>query len=234
MRKNYYLILGITTHASMDDIRAAFRRRAMELHPDRSGLDSGPFLEVQEAFGVLSDPARRRDYDRQRLPVARHRPWGPSAEPLMRRRPPAEPFAPRRGFRGASLAESFAAHHPAFEELFDRLWGNFDSISWPKAETLESLTVEVVISLEEARRGGRIRVGIPARATCPACGGQGAVGLYECWHCEGHGAITTEYPIEAAFPPGIGDGYAIRIPLTRYGIENFYLTVLIRVGGEDS
>ena len=59
MAKNYYLILGIAEDASREDIRAAFRRRALELHPDRSGMERGPFQEVQEAYNVLSDPERR-------------------------------------------------------------------------------------------------------------------------------------------------------------------------------
>ena len=231
MQKNYYLILGITSDANLDEIKAAFRRRALELHPDQSGLESGPFLEVQEAYGVLSDPGRRRDYDRRGEAIARHRPWGPSAEPLVRKRTPAEPFAARR-FRDVSLAESFFSHRPSFDELFERLWSNFDSVSRPKAEHLESLTVEVVVSPEDAARGGTVRVGIPARATCPACGGHGAIGFYECWRCEGRGALTAEYPVEVAHPPGIPDGYAMRLPLSRFGIENFYLIVLFRVSGE--
>ena len=232
MQKNYYVILGVTSHASVEEIRAAFRRRARELHPDHSGLESGPFLEVQEAYGVLSDPERRRHYDRQGTSATRRRPWGPAAEPLVRKRPSGEPFGAggvAGGFREVSLAESFREHRPCFEELFERIWSNFDSFSRPKAEHLEGLTVEIVISPEEARLGGRVQVDIPARATCPACGGHGAVGPYECWRCEGHGALTTEYPVEVGFPPGIRDGYAVRIPLDCFGIENFYLTVLLRV-----
>ena len=86
MAKNYYLILGVGASASSDEIKAAFRRRARELHPDTSGMESGPFLEVQEAYTVLSDPEQRREYDRQALSRARRRPWEPSAEPLV---PPA-------------------------------------------------------------------------------------------------------------------------------------------------
>ena len=176
MQKNYYVILGITSDASVEEIRAAFRRRARELHPDHSGLESGPFLEVQEAYGVLSDPERRRHYDRQGTSATRRRPWGPAAEPLVRKRPSGEPFGAAGvagGFREVSLAESFREHRPCFEELFERIWSNFDSFSRPKAEHLEGLTVEIVISPEEARRGGRVQVDIPARATCPACGGHG-------------------------------------------------------------
>ena len=70
---------------------------------------------------------------------------------------------------------------------------------------------------------------IPARAACRACGGHGSVGLYECWRCGGHGALTTEFPLDLDYPAGVRDGYAVRIPLTPFGIENLYLTVLFRV-----
>jgi molecular chaperone DnaJ len=233
MSKNYYVILGVAYDASGADIKSAFRRRAMELHPDTSGLESGPFLELQEAYGVLSDPRRRRHYDHAAHSIAmRRRPWGPVAEPLVRERPRGEAFHPPaspRNVRDVPPGENFEREAPKFDELFDRLWSNFESANRPKAESLESLTVEVVVSHEEARFGGRVQVGIPARATCPACGGHGAVGFYECWRCEGRGALVTDYPIAVPYPPGIRDGYAVGIPLNRFGIENFYLTVLFRV-----
>ena len=50
MEKNYYVILGVSSNATVEEVKAAFRRRALELHPDRSGKESGPFLEVQEAW----------------------------------------------------------------------------------------------------------------------------------------------------------------------------------------
>ena len=233
MAKNYYLILGITEDASREDIRAAFRQRALELHPDRSGMESGPFQEVQEAYSVLGDPERRRRYDRERpRPIAARGRWGRRAERLVPERPPAEPFRPvepARGFRELSPLESFETYAPSFEELFERFWGNFEPWGRPKAERLESLTVEVVISPEEARFGSRVRVRIPARARCAECGGHGSVGFYECWHCEGRGALMTEYPVAVSVPPGTRDGDAVRIPLTQFGIENFYLTLLFRV-----
>jgi DnaJ-class molecular chaperone len=235
MRKDYYVILGIASDATLEEVKSAFRRRAMELHPDTSGLESGPFLEVQEAYGVLSDAERRRRYDRRALPVVtRRRPWGPAAEPMVRARPQAEPLRAAdstNGFRKVPLADFFARPSPSFDELFDRLWSNFDSVSRPKCEGLASLTVEVVLAPEDAHLGGRVQVNIPARATCPGCGGSGAAGFYECWRCEGHGALTTEYPVLVSYPPGTRDGYAVPIPLNRFGIENLYLTVLFRVSG---
>src|SRR5512135_1746004 len=103
MPKNYYLILGVTSDASAEDVKAAFRQRAMELHPDRSGLASGPFQDAQEAYSVLGDPVRRRRYDRQHRAVSvpgQRRRAGP--EPLVRERPrgePLRPVEPARSFR---------------------------------------------------------------------------------------------------------------------------------------
>lgn len=95
MQKNYYVILGVRSDANADQIRSAFRRRARELHPDQSGMDSGPFLELQEAYNVLSDPERRRRYDRQSAHPQRPLNWHrPPPEPLvpLRSRPRGEPF----------------------------------------------------------------------------------------------------------------------------------------------
>jgi molecular chaperone DnaJ len=224
MQKNYYVILGVTSDASVEEIKAAFRRRAREVHPDRSGFESGPFLEVQEAYGVLSDPERRRRYDGHGdAAPARRRPWGPAPEPLR-----AGPGA--REFHDISLVNSFESYRPSFDELFDRLWSNFALFQRPKSERLENLTVEVTVSAEEARRGGRMRILIPGRGTCAACGGRGAVGPYACWRCDGRGALATDYPVEVPYPPGIRDGHAIRISLSPFGIENLYLTVLFRAG----
>ncbi|HVM50180.1 MAG TPA: DnaJ domain-containing protein [Candidatus Acidoferrum sp.] len=235
MAKNYYLILGISADASAEDVKAAFRRRALELHPDRSGLESGPFQDAQEAYSVLGDAERRRGYDRQyRAVSAPGRRRSPASEPLVRERPrgePLRPVEPARSFREIWPLESFETYAPSFDELFERFWSNFEPFSRPKEERLESLTLEVVVGPEEARFGSRVRVRIPARARCAECRGNGAVGLYECWRCEGHGAVMTEYPVEVAVPPGTQDGDAVRISLARFGIENFYLTLLFRVSG---
>ncbi|HEY9174276.1 MAG TPA: DnaJ domain-containing protein [Verrucomicrobiae bacterium] len=235
MPGNYYVILGVATNATPAEIKAAFRRRAMELHPDRSGIGSEPFIEVQEAYGVLSDPDRRRHYDEQASVRVRRRPWGWSAEPFAPAPRAPESFrdvtaAPE--LREFGFATEWAEFHPSFDELFERLWSNFDSLSRPKSERLESLTIEVVLDVDQARRGGRVRVNIPARVTCTTCGGRGAVGPYECWRCEGHGALAAEYPLEIPYPPAVRDGYVARVPLARFGIGNFYLTVLFRVTGQ--
>jgi DnaJ-class molecular chaperone len=237
MQKNYYVILGVGSGATLEEIKSAFRHRALELHPDRSGLGDRPFQELQEAYGVLSDHQRRLNYDARRQPLAERRhPWGPSAEPLVDPRVEAEPFKQSHEAwspRQIAVDKSFDHYAPSFDEIFHRLWTNFEDLSRPKAEQLESLTVEVMVSPAEAMRGGCVRMRIPGKATCPICGGQGAVGLNECWRCEGQGARTAAYPLDVTFPPLLRDGHVVRISLARFGIENFYLTIIFRVVADD-
>src|SRR4051812_7498326 len=63
MAKNYYDILGVDKKASKDDIKKAFRKLAHEHHPDKTGGDATKFKEASEAYSVLSDDAKRAQYD---------------------------------------------------------------------------------------------------------------------------------------------------------------------------
>lgn len=61
--KDFYKILRIERNASLDEIKKAYHKRAMETHPDKEGGDSELFLGVNEAFRVLSDPDKRKAFD---------------------------------------------------------------------------------------------------------------------------------------------------------------------------
>jgi molecular chaperone DnaJ len=227
MRKNYYLILRLAPDATMDQIRSAFRRRAIELHPDLSSAESDQFIELQEAYDVLSDPARRAIYDRETEEIPIRRIPARPAETVIARRHRTEPLT-TAGFEEKSLFRSFETFSPSLDELFERLWSNFDLLTRPKAERLESLNVEVPLSPRQSFVGGAVRILVPARLICQACGGRGSVGPYECSHCEGHGAVTGEYPVTVGYPAGLQQDYIVRLPLDRFGIQNFYLTVRFR------
>ena len=231
--KNYYLILGVKSNATMKQIREAYRRLAKELHPDYYGQDSGPFIDLQEAYAILSDPTRRRAYDDvQRSAISGQSGAGrDSAEPLYARKPVAEPLMPKReqaDLGELSLSQSFQTFGPSFDELFDRLWRNF-SLDKPEAERLRSLNATIRISPEEALQGGRVRILVPARLKCPVCYGHRSLGFYECWQCAGAGTIHGEYPVNLVFPPGIINDFVIEIPLDQFGISNFFLRAIFRV-----
>ena len=83
-RKNYYKILGVTEDADSTAIRRAYRRLVLQYHPDRAGgvTGSARFLEIQEAYSELSDPARRQQYDRARVTLeSRAQPVSRAAQP---------------------------------------------------------------------------------------------------------------------------------------------------------
>ncbi len=188
----------------------------------------GCFLDVQEAYSVLGDARRRREYD-ERLSMARQpdiiapHGWGERGEPT----PVVSEVGPV-GIGETSPLQSFQTFTPSFNAMFDWLWDNFSGMSSLKSEPVENLTLEVPLTQEQALRGGHTRVMVPVRTACPTCGGHGGFGPYECSRCAGEGAISGEIPVSIAFPAGLRGDHAVVIPLDRYGIHDLYLTVLFR------
>jgi DnaJ-class molecular chaperone len=217
MPKDYYFILGVEKNVSRDRIEVAYSERVGQFHPTACEPAKQAFIEIQEAYTFLHDPLFRAAYDR-----------------LLGSRSGNIPVKPVSSqgvtFPGKEInfPESFETFLPAYEELFDRFWSNFTSLTRPKAEKIESLNLEVILSPQEALSGGEVRVAIPGRIPCPSCRGKGGVGPYECWRCEGKGFMVREIPIQISYPPGISKHVA-EVSLSPYGIHNFFLTVFFRV-----
>lgn len=222
MSVNYYRVLGIATWASADEIRAAFRRRSKELHPDVSGLGSTPFVQLQEAYAVLSDPDRRREYDRVNRPPEALRPKRRPASGPMVAPPPIPPTAAGMDAHGQVPSP--------FDQLFEELWRGVVTFTPPEAaQRTGNFTAEVVVSPDEARRGGRVRVRVPAQRVCSVCGGHGGIGGFACRRCGGRGGFPSERWTDVEYPAGLRDRYRVRIPLRRFGLANHFLTVEFRV-----
>jgi len=221
MKRDLYSLLGLESDASMDLIESAYREFVSKLNPDRLKRDREILLRIQKAYSTLTDEGRRKAYDEALH--ARKKPLNLT---------PVESLAPEKtvDLGEVSLTHSFQNIQPSFEQLFDRLWSNFTLLTRPKAETIESLNVEILLSPEEALRGGQVRVFIPSQFQCPTCEGRGGVGPFECWRCDGRGIVVGEYPLFVSFPAGISE-YVVEIPLDRLGIQNFYLKVYFRVSG---
>ncbi|MBW2467985.1 MAG: DnaJ domain-containing protein, partial [Deltaproteobacteria bacterium] len=81
MAKSYFAILGISPTATMDEIRSAFRRLAKEFHPDHYEGSSDRFRDIQEAYSVLGNKRRKREYEQSIRKV-------PIKKPLRRTRYP--------------------------------------------------------------------------------------------------------------------------------------------------
>ena len=226
MAKSYFAILGISSGASSDEVRAAYRRLAKEFHPDHFEGGSGPFREIQEAYAVLGDSQKRDRYERclesAKALRPRRAPAGPAPEPLIPEQRPVD-------FGEISPVRSFRTYTPSYDEIFDWLWHNFSNMAWPKSGRVQELTLEVPLTRAQALRGGTARVMVPARAMCPACGGAGTVGYYDCSRCSGEGAISGEIPVSISFPAVLTSDHAVVVPLDRFGIRNLHLTVLFRI-----
>ena len=224
MKRDLYFLLGLKSGASMDLIESAYRELVSKLSPDLLEQDRKLFLRIQMAYSRLMDTSRRKTYD-ETLPQA-EKPLIPPPKKTV------ETIAPEKtvDLGELSLIHSFQNIQPSFEELFDRLWSNFTLLNRPKAETIASLNVEVLLSPEEALRGGQVRVLIPAQLECPTCEGHGGGKCFECWRCNGKGVVAGEYPLLVSFPGEISE-YMVEIPLDRFGIQNFYLKVFFRVSG---
>ncbi len=237
MAKNYYAILGVLPSAKLDEIRSAYRSRAKKYHPDHFGKDSAPFIDVQEAYDVLSDPTHRASYDRARRPpdsgdVARSR---SEPEIIRPRRVPAEPLKSKP--RGVDLGiistlNSFQTFRPSFDEIFDSLWNAFGRRAQRKGERFRTLNMEVVLTPDQAALGGRARVVLPFEGLCPTCDGSGTSGFWECRQCSGAGVCRVEFPLEVQYPPGIGDHYQIAVPLDHLGIDDLCAVLLFRISRE--
>jgi DnaJ-class molecular chaperone len=231
MAKSYFAILGISPKASTDEIRSAYRRLAKEFHPDHYTGSSARFRDIQEAYSVLGNNRRKREYEQRLRKV-------PVKTPLRSATyPEPEPLIPEEGpvdIGEVSPVRSFQSFTPSFDEIFDWLWSNFSDLSQPKSSRVQNLTLELPLTPDQARRGGNAKIMVPAQAVCPTCRGNGGVGFYECARCAGEGVISGEMPISVSFPPGIVKDHAVMIPLDRFGIRNTHITVLFRPTNIDS
>jgi curved DNA-binding protein CbpA len=134
MARTHYTVLGVPRSESEAGIRAAFRDLVKRHHPDRSGSAVAErFREIVEAYGVLSDPERRRRYDdslSEPVAVRATAPW-----------PPAEPLVPRP----PSIFSRPEPIRPAYEEIRDRRTSRSGGIGAPEPESLRAIDVEVVL-----------------------------------------------------------------------------------------
>jgi molecular chaperone DnaJ len=230
--KRYFAILGVSSSATADEIRTAYRRLAKEFHPDHYAGSDETFRQIQEAYSVLGNARRRQNYERQ---VSKK----PVKTPVKREiyHPEPEPLIPEQGpidIGEISPVRSFHTFSPSFDEIFDWLWQNFSSLTPLKSGRIKNLTIEVPLTREQALRGGTARILVPSRAACPACLGYGEIGFYKCSRCAGKGDISGEVPVSVSFPSGLTKDHAVMIPLDRFGIRNLQMTVLFRPADPDN
>ncbi len=181
MAKDYYATLGVDKKASPDDIKKAFRKLAHKLHPDKGG-DEAKFKEVTEAYAVLSDEKRRREYDNYGQSFA----GGPAG-------------APQGGMGGFDFSQFSAGGGPAFggqqfdfEDIFGGFGDVFGGRQQPQQRRGRDISIDIEIDFKDSIFGITRSVLIGKISTCTLCkgsGGKPGTEMETCTTCNGSGRV---------------------------------------------
>ncbi len=238
-KRDYYDVLGVAKTADAKQLKSAFRKRAMECHPDRHPDDpeaEGRFKELNEAYGILSDEQKRAAYDRMG-------------------------HAAFEGGMGGGGGQGFHDFSDIFSQIFGQGAGagGFADMfggggrAGGRAQTVargQDLRYEMEISLDEAFRGKELTIEVPIaedcercdgigaepgakvetcgtcggqgrvrtqqgfftmERACPTCGGQGEYVSDPCNECDGQGQVNVATELDVSIPAGVQDGTKIRL-----------------------
>ena len=188
-KKDYYQILGVADKANSGQIKKAYRKVAKQYHPGANHGEAKAaerFREVGEAYSVLSNPAKRKQYDQmRRLGAFGFGRGQPSTGPG--RSATAEP-----GFSFEDLQGGFGNISDLFSSLFD-LGKKGASTQRSAKEKGQNVEYVVEIPFLTAARGGKVSVDVSITEDCATCGADGAkpgTELRPCTECKGSGAIS--------------------------------------------
>ena len=221
--KDYYEVLGVPRSASDTDIKKAFRKLAREYHPDvakNKKQAEEKFKEINEAYEVLSDPAKRKKYDELGAN------WNAGAD--FRPPPGWESFTggrtyTSRGNRGEEFEFQFGG--TGFSDFFEQLFGSmgrggpgsrFGRAGAPgpeeAAEKGRDIEGDIMVTLEEAMKGSVRSVSVRRPVACEHCGGTGQRARHVCNVCGGSGHVEKTETYQVKIPAGVTEGQRLRIP----------------------
>ena len=202
-KRDYYEVLGVTRTCTETELKVAFRKAAMQHHPDRNPGDKAAeskFKEVNEAYQCLSDGDKRAAYDRFGHAAFENGGGG--------------------GGPGGFGAEGFGASmSDIFEDLFGGVMGGGRKAANGR-ERGSDLRYNLEITLEEAFKGKTATIKVPTSITCEACTGSGAKAGTKpktCATCAGQGRVRAQqgfFAIERTCPTCGGRGVTIEDPCT--------------------
>lgn len=215
--KDYYATLGVERSAGKDEIRKAYRKLARQHHPDRNPGDKNAeerFKDIQEAYAVLSDPEKRKQYDRLGSG------WSQGADFT----PPPGWGGTRVEFGNASDFQDIFGDIGGFSDFFQSLFGGRGRTGFeqqtprsaPRSRRAESargsdVESEIDLTLEELHRGTRPTVALRTTEICAECQGKGVRRMSRCARCQGSGQVTTRKRLTVNIPPGMRDGSVLRL-----------------------
>ncbi len=185
MSKDYYETLGINKGASKDEIKKAFYKLAQKYHPDKKGGNEAKFKEVNEAYQVLSDDAKRSKYDQ----------FGAGFENAG-----AGYSGGGQGFGGFDFSQGFQNGGADFDfgnlnDIFSDFFQGGMGGSRPQARRGRDISTEIQISFSDSVFGVTRKILITKTSSCMTCGGSGAkpgTRMETCKHCNGQGQIREQ------------------------------------------
>ena len=180
-KKDYYEVLGVSKDATDAEIKSAFRKLAKKYHPDVSKEPNAAekFKECQEAYAVLSDPSKRKQYDQ----------FGHAA------------FQQGAGGAGGFSNFDFGDMSDIFEDLFGGMggFGGFSGFTQSGSRRSSNgprkgndVLYRMTIDFEEAVYGCKKDLKLDIVDTCPECSGKGGFNPSTCSTCRGSGTVTSE------------------------------------------
>ena len=188
-KQDFYELLGVAKGASLDDVKKAYRKLAMQHHPDKNPGDKNAetkFREINEAYDVLKDEQKRAAYDRY-------------------------------GNGGAGAAGGFGGFADVFDEMFGDMMGGAKR-GGRAASRGQDLRYNMEITLEESFHGKKAKITVPSSLACESCkgsGGKDGAAPKACPTCRGAGKVRSQqgfFTIERTCPMCQGAGQVISDP----------------------
>ncbi len=213
--KDYYKSLGVSKTAGAQEIKSAYRKLARQSHPDLHPNDKKAeerFKEINEAYEVLSDPAKRKKYDE----------LGANWEQILRDKEYARQYAPPGSeWAGAETVDL----NDFFETFFGGLGGRAGRAGrGRRTQRGEDLLHPVELTLEEAFHGTSRRLQLDVDQPCGRCGGSGMVvethtkgatrrtaQTTTCPTCGGHGSLKERKNLDVKIPRGVTEASRVRL-----------------------
>jgi molecular chaperone DnaJ len=207
--KDLYEVLGVKRDASEKEIRSAYRRLARQYHPDVNPGDKtaeSKFKEINNAHEVLSDPEKRKKYDK----YGDQWQYADQIEEMQRQQSAGDYF--RRA--GSTGDGGFRFETEGDIGDFGDLFGNMfrgRGRRQPAKRKGEDLDYPIDLTLEEAANGTTRTLSMQVPETCSTCGGTGQVAGAVCHVCQGLGSRIETKRIEVKIPAGVQDGSRVRV-----------------------
>ena len=194
-KQDFYTTLGVGREASGDDLKKAYRKLAMQYHPDRNPNDKAAeakFREVSEAYDVLKDDQKRAAYDR---------------------------FGHQAFEQAGAGAGGFPFGEGGLGDIFDQMFGDMTGRRGGARRAGQDLQTQIEIEMAEAFAGAKRQLRVPTRVACDSCDGTGsqdkAAGRQNCGTCGGAGKVRAQqgfFIVERPCPTCGGAGRVVKNP----------------------